>query len=150
MPNPTCALVTLWFQFLLVRLKVFFLMSGGWWWSLFQFLLVRLKVQEKGLTIAHQHISIPTGTIKRMKPLLLFLLFEVISIPTGTIKSAVSFKWRVTTPEFQFLLVRLKAFHGQRNSTNIYISIPTGTIKRRRYCAISLTSLCYFNSYWYD
>ena len=52
-----------------------------------------------------------------------------ISIPYGAIKSLAKLIFENLVMEFQFLMVRLKAFYFDDNSTHIDISIPYGAIK---------------------
>ena len=56
-----------------------------------------------------------------------------ISIPSGTIKSIILKGMMQNVSEFQFLLVRLKAWTMFYWIRSINISIPSGTIKRLKF-----------------
>ncbi len=95
----------------------------------FQFLLVRLKASSVMRRGRLYMISIPTGTIKRVKRCDVEDEVETISIPTGTIKRESCTAREVLYAQFQFLLVRLKGILYSTGGIVCSISIPTGTIK---------------------
>ena len=95
---------------------------------LFQFLLVQLKALEHSQVNLCDLISIPSGTIKRLRLTDFSTSWIFISIPSGTIKSLASLESNLTNMTFQFLLVQLKAF----------AVLSCHQIQR------------YFNSFWYN
>ena len=75
---------------------------------MFQFLMVRLKVSFPGLISFLPNVSIPYGTIKRLRAAGLnpyLALFQFLMVRLKVIISRFSCKYSV----FQFLMVRLKA-----------------------------------------
>ena len=74
----------------------------------FQFLMVRLKVYYFMYSTKWQCISIPYGAIKRFFNKLQKRCRDIISIPYGAIKSMIRVNIYGTGSEFQFLMVRLK------------------------------------------
>ena len=114
----------------------------------FQFLVVRLKAYATSIFRHTFHISIPCGSIKSSNPHS-FLSLCQISIPCGSIKRYEERQQAERIPEFQFLVVRLKAPSSSRSTIANPISIPCGSIKS----FIDFFLFVFFpnfNSLWFD
>ena len=134
-------------QFLMVQLKApwFVCHSGAGLVSIpYGTIKSSLRIQLPDMAV----VSIPYGTIKRFCFFSIPLLFPV-SIPYGTIKSIVPGRCAGNTPQFQFLMVQLKAGKDGCVIRDSEVSIPYGTIKSRgAFGAAQCTTR--FNSLWYN
>ena len=153
----------------MVRLKVYSEIEQYSVKLLFQFHMVRLKADRYDNRYRNLRISIPHGTIKRMKNRVLLLTLDKFQFHMVRLK-VLRHRIRFYRPEFQFHMVRLKGHRATRFQFVNLISIPHGTIKRVVECNRVLHELISiphgtikrqtrlrdgiavadFNSTWYD
>ena len=97
------------FQFQKVRLKGALAAVEAFAAAGFQFQKVRLKGRLPSFLRVTKRVSIPKGSIKRIRPSIIILVFTSVSIPKGSIKSVARVVGHDVATVFQFQKVRLKA-----------------------------------------